>query len=481
MSEFDDKLREMKEVGYVEEVMQSVILVSGLPGVRVGEVLLFESGERGKVSSLREHRLEVLVFSRNQVRVGERVARTGKFLTVMVGEGMLGRILDAQGHVIEGGEWGGGKFEYLVDIVPAGIHLRKKISRPLETGVAMLDLVVPLGHGQRELVMGDRKTGKSQVILQTMLTQARLGTVCIYAAIGQRRAEILRVAEFARANKVDGNVIVVAASSQDSPAEIFEVPYTAMTIGEYFRDQGRNVLLVLDDMSTHAKFYREVSLLSRKFPGRDSYPGDIFNIHARLLERAGNFLIGNKEVSISVLPVVETIQGDITGYIQTNLMSMTDGHIYFDVELYKRGRRPAISPFLSVTRVGHQTQTKVRQEIGREIISLLSEYEKTQSFLRFGAELGESSRQILSMGEKILTFFEQPYLSVIPMDLQVVLVGWVWTGVWNGKNLDKILTWYNANADKRMELSKMVGECQNFAQLIGKSRDKAEMLAGVGL
>ncbi len=305
--------------------------------------------------------------------------------------------------------------------------------------------MVPLGKGQRELIIGDRKTGKSYFLMQAILSQAAAGVVCIYAAVGKKRAEIMRTVDFFLERKVMDRVVVVAASSQDGPGEIFLCPYTAMAIAEYFRDLGRDVLVVLDDMSTHAKFYRQLSLISRKFPGRDSYPGDVFHIHSKLLERSGNFVTDSGKVSsITCLPAVETVQGDITGYIPTNLMSMTDGHIYVDNELFFKGRRPAINPFVSVTRVGYQTQSKLRRDASRVLYELLNNYEKTQSFLRFGAELGENSRQILALGEKVLLFFDQPYYLVVPENMQIILLAGLMSGVWDGagtqKWVDKYLT-----------------------------------------
>jgi F-type H+-transporting ATPase subunit alpha len=249
-----------------------------------------------------------------------------------------------------------------------------------------------------------------------------------------------------------------------------------MAIAEYFRDKGRDTLVIFDDLTMHAMFYRELSLISRKFPGRDSYPGDIFHIHSKLLERGGNFDIGGKEISITCLPVAETASGDVTGYIQTNLMSMTDGHIYYDGELFFRGRRPAINPFVSVTRVGHQTQSPLAREAGRILMDLLSGYERAQSFLRFGAELGESSRQILTMGDRVLAFFDQPAGSTVPYELQMVLLSLLISGVWSGKNLEKVITEYQNNNELADKIKRMVEESRNMNNLIEKGREAGELL-----
>ena len=478
---FEEFLRESGEVGVVELVTSAVVIAAGLPGARLSEMVLFESGEKGQVSGLSQLGVEILVFSRLQIRVGTRVARTDNFLTVAMGEGLLGKTINALG---EGGEEG---MRYRVDVVPMGITSRRRISRPLETRVLIIDLMIPLGRGQKELVMGDRKTGKSQVVLQAMLNQARLGSICVYAAVGKRRQEIKRVEEFVAEKKISAQTAIVAASSEDSAGEVYISPYTAMTIAEYFRDTGRDVLLVVDDLLTHAKYYRELSLLSRKFPGRESYPGDVFHVHSRLLERGGNFVVnlpasaegsgGAKEAAITVLPIVDTIAGDITGDIPPHLMPMTDGHIYFDAELFFKGRRPAIDPFVSVTRVGYQTLTSLQREIARELSTLLLAYEKTQSFLRFGTELGENSRRVLALGGKVLAFFDQPIMSVVPAKLQTALLGWLWSGMWDGKDLARMLEWYETDPDRAAQVDKIVTEAKDLSSLSAKCRERQDLFA----
>ncbi|MCL5970228.1 MAG: F0F1 ATP synthase subunit alpha, partial [Patescibacteria group bacterium] len=256
------------------------------------------------------------------------------------------------------------------------------------------------------------------------------------------------------------NIIIVASSPEDPSSIIHLTPYTAMTIAEYFRDLGRDTLIVLDDLSTHAKFYREISLIAKRFPGRNSYPGDIFHTHSKLLERAGNFVHEKGEVSITCLPVVETTQGDLSGYIQTNIMSMTDGHIFFDSDLFSKGRRPAINPFLSVTRVGHQAQSQLRREINRELISFLTLFEKVQNYVHFGAELSESIKTTLSTGEQIMNLFDQPLYRTNPPNFQVFLFCTLWTGFWSQKSLsemrqdiEKLTTAFDASKELQKEIN----------------------------
>ncbi|TSC86753.1 MAG: F-type H+-transporting ATPase subunit alpha [Microgenomates group bacterium Gr01-1014_16] len=474
MNRFEQSLKKTKEVGYVQEVVLSIARVEGLPGVRLGEVVVGESGGEGQVASIGKETVEVLWFSRGGLRVGMKMARTGEALTVAVDEMVLGQSLDGLGRWMTGDE-SRARFRYKVDVVPPGLRSRARVARSLMSGVSLVDLLVPIGRGQRELIMGDRKTGKSQIVWQTILTQAKEGTICVYAAIGLKKLEIKKLEEKAESEGVKDRMVVVAAASQQAPGEIFMTPYTAMTVAEYFRDCGRDVLLILDDMSTHARFYRELSLLARKFPGRDSYPGDIFHVHSKLLERAGNFKVGNREASITALPIIETVQGDMTGYIQTNLMSMTDGHIYFDADAFFTGRRPAIDPFVSVTRVGYQTRNALHRSVNRELMAVLSAYEKTQGYLRFGVELGEASRQILVLGEKVWQFFDQPHISSIDGDLQLVMVAMIWAGLWNGRGVGRYVEWWQKTPGAK-ELVTEAARSETFSALVAKVREKSDLM-----
>ncbi len=448
-------------MGFVEELMLTVARVSGLPGAHLREQVLFESGQRGEIISLHANMAEVMVFSRESLRVGTRVARVGHPFSVLVGKQMLGRIIDPLGEPHEGEkDWSEKDMQWQpVDVRPGGIATRKRISRGFETGVILVDLLIPLGHGQRELVLGDRKTGKSQLLWREVKTQVKQGNICIYAAVGKKKMEILQTWNFLKESGIAVSTVMVASGSNDSSGEIFLTPYTAVTLAEYFRDLGRDVLLVIDDMTTHAKYYRELALLSRKFPGRDSYPGDIFHIHSKLLERAGNFTTG----SITCLPLAETQMGDITGYIQTNLMSMTDGHIYFDSGLFFAGRRPAIDPFLSVTRVGRQTQSPLQKDISHRLLTMLSDYEKTARFVKFGTELGENSRAVLDMGEKIWRFFDQPLKEVVPRPLAMVMFTMLISGNFDPKNMQKAIESYD-----EAKITALLDGCDTVDQLIDR-------------
>lgn len=485
---FNEYLEKYGEVGIVELVSYPIVQVKGLPTVRPEEVLLFESGEIGQVTSVGTDYVGVLTFSEKPVRLGVRAARTNRPLEVPVGESLLGKSIDPLGRSLYKSKPAGVFSEYRpLEILPMGISGRQKITRPLETGVTVVDMMVPLGKGQRELIIGDRKTGKTIFLLQTILNQTQRGTICIYAAIGKKKTDILRVEDFFEKYGIRDKTLIVGSSSTDSAGVIHLTPYSAMSLAEYFKDQGKDVLIILDDLSTHAKFYREISLLSRNFPGRNSYPGDIFYTHARLVERAGNFKTESGEVSITCLPVAETVEGDISGYIQTNLMSMTDGHIYFDKDLFAEGRRPAVNFFLSVTRVGRQTQTLVRSGLNRELNSFLSLHGKTQSFVHFGAELSEGVKTTLAMGDRILDFFNQSTDRILDMYLQIMLFCLIWVGTWNKVSVEQtrvevnhVMAAYEENESIRQLFVEYVDSATDFNALLGRiSAESGQILDAI--
>lgn len=478
MKDYSYYLNLTAEIGSVEQIVHSLVYVSGLPGVHPKEIVVFESGAIGQVMSLTKDSAQVLLLSREQVRVGASLTRTNEYLQISIDNEILGKTVDPLGNTHMQKRTSRKGQLLPLEVKPLPILERKPVERLLETGVGLVDLVVPLGKGQRELVIGDRKTGKTDFILQTMLTQAALGTICVYALIGQKQSDILQLDEFLQEKGIRNNTVLVAAGSSEPSGLIFLAPYTAMTISEYFRDQGLDVLLILDDMTTHARTYREISLLARRFPGRSSYPGDIFYAHARLIERAGNFIKG----SITCLPVAESILGDLSGYIQTNLMSMTDGHIFFDIELYNQGKRPSLNPFLSVTRVGHQTQTPLQRDISNTISSFLVGYERMKQFMHFGSEAGESTRNTLALGERIDVFFNQGSDAIIPLPINMLLFGSLWAGMWNDiktydlkKRLEPIIQLYLSNADFRKKVISLIQSSHRFSDLVNTLKRDGEV------
>lgn len=440
MYDFQHYLDSIEEFGIVEEINYPIVVVSGLPGVKPHEMILFETGERGEVFTLAEKRITVLLFSDKPVQAGTRAVRMNAALAIPVGDSLLGQSINPLGEVLHGGILPETEELRPIDTLPPGVDKRARIKRQFTTGTVIVDMMVPLGKGQKELVIGDRKTGKSAFLLTTLTHQLHDHSIGIYAAVGKKKNDLKQLSDYFHKTGVADKVVLVASSPDDSPGLIFETPYTAMTIAEYFRDQGRDVVIILDDLSTHAKFYREISLLAGTFPGRDSYPGDIFYTHARLLERAGNFRHTKGEVSITCLPVVETVEGDFTSYIATNVMGITDGHIFFDSNLFYNGRRPAVNTALSVTRVGKQTQEKAQRDITRELTSFFSLYEKMQNLSHFGSELTDNVKNILATGDKLYRFFNQHYSVIVPLDVQLILFCLIWLSVidTNQDSLDSI-------------------------------------------
>ncbi|MFH0898108.1 MAG: F0F1 ATP synthase subunit alpha, partial [bacterium] len=337
--DFTQLLKKTHEYGVVYQVNHPIVFIEGLPNVRTHEVIMFENGQKGEVFTINRGKIEARVFSHEPIKVGSKATRTDQLLSIPVGKELLGQTINPLGDPLdENISFTKPSESRDVDSKSIGISGRQKITIPMTTGISLIDLLIPLGRGQRELIIGDRKTGKTAVLMTMIKNQVNEGVVAIYAAIAKRKSDIKKLQEFFVHEKIMDKVIIVATGSNDSQSLIYQTPYAAMSIAEYFRDQGINTLLILDDLSTHAKFYRELSLLARRFPGRDSYPGDIFYTHSKLLERAGNFKhpkVG--EVSISCLPVIEIVEGDFTGYVSTNVMGITDGHIYLDSNIYYQG------------------------------------------------------------------------------------------------------------------------------------------------
>jgi F-type H+/Na+-transporting ATPase subunit alpha len=477
---YHECLETTHEVGFVREVFHPVVLVEGLPGARMLEVVFFESGPMGIVTAVTESRVEILILSSSSVLLESSVSRSNRFLGIKIGPAILGSSLDSLGRPL-GSEIISleDSIFSLVDVAPSGISERDKVSEPLETGVSVVDLMVPLGKGQRELVLGDRKTGKTEFIFQTMLNQVKDNSVVVYAAIGKKKTSIKSSMEFIKKYGLENNSVVVATGASDPLGLLYLNPFTAMTIAEYFRNQGKDVLLVLDDLTTHAKFYREMSLIARKFPGREAYPGDIFHMHARLLERAGNFPKG----SITCLPVVETVEGDVSGYIQTNLMSITDGHLFFDTELFKKGRHPAVNTFLSVTRVGRQTQSKLRWGANRELTSFFTLLDKTENFIHFGSEINEGIKATVEMGEVLVSFLNQPLKETTPLKIQILFYGLIWVRGFKSTSVEDVRKYlaqsshrYKTDAVFRSKIDELVVETDEFNAFLGKISTKVDSL-----
>jgi F-type H+-transporting ATPase subunit alpha len=440
--EFKKYLEQIGEFGVVKEVRHPIVIISGLPQAKPHEVVLFESGQQGEVFLIDRDVTQILVYSNEIVRSGTRVVRTEKYLSVPVGEELFGSIIDPLGNPISRKDtYKRPAKEMEVDREVHKLASRSRITEPLLTGVTLVDMMIPLGKGQRELVIGDRKTGKSSFLISTIVTQVKQGTIAIYAGVARKKNDLKIMQQYFEREGIMDKMIMVCTGSHDAPSLIYMTPYSAMTIAEYFRDQGKDVLIVVDDLSSHARFYREISLLAKRFPGRESYPGDIFFIHSKLVERAGCYILDpatNQKASITCLPVIEIVESDLAGYVSTNVMGMTDGHIFFDSNAYNEGKRPAINIPLSVTRVGKQTQTKLKRDIGGKLSAFLASYAKMESYSHFGAELSDSVKTQLNRGKNIFYFFDQSYTLSTPVTIQLILFALIWSDYLNGKTKDEI-------------------------------------------
>ncbi len=440
-TQFNEFLEKTGEYGVVRQVSHPIVFIEGLPNVKTHEVIMFEGGQKGEVFTINRGKIEARTFSHEPIKVGTKVTRTDQLLSVPVGEELLGHTISPLGEPLDPTiQFTLPKETRNLDAKPTGISGRQKITKQLVTGVSLIDLLIPLGRGQRELIIGDRKTGKSSLLLTTIKKQTQEGIIAIYAAIAKKKSDIKKLQVFFEEEKIMNRIVIVATSSYDSPSLIYQTPYAAMALAEYFREKGQHTLLILDDLSTHAKFYRELSLLARRFPGRDSYPGDIFFVHSKLLERAGNFKHPTAgEVSITCLPVVEIVEGDLTSYVSTNVMGITDGHIYFDSNMYYKGMRPAVNIPLSVTRVGRQTLDKLNREINKELTAFLSQYDRLQNLSHFGQELTIEVKRSLARGEMLYTFFNQPYQLTIPAIVQIVILSMILQGlIYNKEMMEKV-------------------------------------------
>lgn len=398
----------VKDTGEVVGVKGGLAVIKGFKGGMIGEGMAFEDGKKGMSVLVEEDRTMAVVFDREPVKVGLAVARTDRLLRGSVGKEMLGESWSALGYIKEGKKDRSRDTESRkIEAVAWNLDKREKITKFLQTGIAIVDLIIPLGEGQRELLVGDQKTGKTHFLLKTLINQARLGKICVLALIGKQRAEINRIEEMLKKNKVRDKFLVVEAEADASAGEIFLTPFTAMSMAEHFKEKGLDTVIGFDDLTTHAQYFREISLLAGRLPGRESYPGDVFYTQARFLERAGNFRVNGKPVSITALAIAKTLAQDLSSYIPTNLMSITDGHIFFDKSLELKGVRPAINLFLSVTRVGRQTQPEALRNLGKEALSVLKKRSELERYLRFGAEITTQVKTTLGKGDKLMELFNQ--------------------------------------------------------------------------
>ncbi len=411
------------ETGTVLTVGDGIARVSGLLNCMSGELLEFSNGTYGMAQNLEETIVSAVLFGEDVgISEGQTVKRTGRVVSVPVGDKMIGRVVNAIGQPIDGqGPIETTEFRPVESKAP-GIIERQPVKEPLQTGIKAIDSMIPIGRGQRELIIGDRQTGKTTIAIDTILNQKGKDVICIYVAIGQKRSTVTTlVEELKKGGAMDYSIVVAATASEPSPLQ-YIAPYSGCTMGEYFMNQGKHVLIIYDDLSKHAVAYRALSLLIRRPPGREAYPGDVFYLHSRLLERAAKLSNENGGGSLTALPIIETQAGDVSAYIPTNVISITDGQIFLETELFHSGIMPAVNPGISVSRVGGNAQIKAMKKVAGTLKLIYSQYRELQSFAQFGSDLDEDTKARLAQGERIVEVLKQNKGTPVPVEKQVAIL-----------------------------------------------------------
>jgi F-type H+/Na+-transporting ATPase subunit alpha len=426
-----DAEAQVSEIGTVLSVGDGIARIYGLDNVQAGEMVEFDNGTKGMALNLEADNVGVVIFGSDaQIEEGSTVKRTGAIVDVPIGKGLLGRVVDALGNPIDGK----GPIEYTerrrVEVKAPGIIPRKSVHEPVQTGLKALDALVPIGRGQRELIIGDRQTGKTAVALDTFINQKDVNKsgdesqklYCIYVAVGQKRSTVAQIVRALEENgAMEYSIVVAATASEPAPLQ-FLAPYTGCAMGEYFRDNGMHAVIVYDDLSKQAVAYRQMSLLLRRPPGREAYPGDVFYLHSRLLERAAKMNDDHGNGSLTALPVIETQAGDVSAYIPTNVISITDGQIFLETDLFYQGIRPAINVGLSVSRVGSAAQTKAMKKVAGSIKLELAQYREMAAFAQFGSDLDAATQRLLARGARLTELLKQPQFNPMPVEEQVVSI-----------------------------------------------------------
>ena len=448
---------EMAETGTVILVGDGIAKVYGLRNCMASELLEFEDGSFGLAQNLEEETVSVAIMSEtDKIKEGSKVSRTGRVLSVPVGEELLGRVVNALGEPIDGKGPVKCKATHPIESEAPGIIQRKSVCVPLQTGIKAIDSMIPIGRGQRELIIGDRQTGKSEIAVDTIINQKGKDVICIYVAIGQKNTSVVQLAQnLQRAGAMEYTIIVSASASESAPVQ-YIAPYSGCAMAEYFREKGRDVLIVYDDLSKHAVAYRALSLLIRRPPGREAYPGDVFYLHSRLLERSACVADEYGGGSITALPLIETQAGDVSAYIPTNVISITDGQIFLETELFHSGIMPAINPGISVSRVGGSAQLKGMKKVSGELKLLYSQYLELKSFAQFGSDLDADTKKRLALGERIVEVLKQDRNHPLRAGCQIVIIYAVIHGFLDSVEVSKVKTYeeelYSKLEAERQEL-----------------------------
>ena len=430
---------ESSETGVVILVGDGIARVSGLDACMAGELVEFPNGSYGMAQNLEEDTVSVVVLGTdNGIKEGDTVKRTGKVVSVPVGDKLIGRVVNALGEPIDGKGVLDAEDFRPIEMPAPGIIDRKHVSRPLQTGIKAIDSMIPIGRGQRELIIGDRQTGKTTIATDTILNQKGKNVICIYVAIGQKRSTVAQVVEsLTLGGAMDYTIVVSATASELAPMQ-FIAPYAGCAMGEHFMHQGKDVLVIYDDLSKHAVAYRAISLLIRRPPGREAYPGDVFYLHSRLLERAAQMSDAKGGGSLTALPIIETQAGDVSAYIPTNVISITDGQIFLETELFNAGIMPAVNPGISVSRVGGDAQIKAMKKVAGSLKLLYSQYRELQSFAQFGSDLDADTKARLALGERIVAVLKQRNNAPVEVAHQVCIIYAVVNGYLKDVPVEKI-------------------------------------------
>ncbi len=433
---------ESVEVGYVEEVGDGIARISGLENVRYNELVQFENGVAGIAFNLEKDNVGVIIMGAyDDIQEGDTVSALGRIASVPVGMGLVGRVVDALGQPIDGR--GPVQFDeyYNIERIAPGVMERRSVDRPVQTGILAIDTMIPIGRGQRELIIGDRQTGKTALALDTIVNQQGEDMYCIYVAIGKRRGEVARIREtLEREGAMDYTTLVVASAS-DAAALQYLSPYSGCAIGEWFMENGMDALVIYDDLSKHANAYRQVSLLMRRPPGREAFPGDVFYLHSRLLERAAQLSDERGGGSLTALPVIETLLGDVSAFIPTNVISITDGQIYLESELFNAGLRPALNTGISVSRVGSAAQTRAMKDVAGGLKLQMAQFRDLAAFAQFGSNLDKATQQQLDRGLRLTELFKQVQYQTLSLEDQVALTYAGASGLTDEVPVERMLGW----------------------------------------
>ena len=435
---YENKI-EMSQTGVVIAVGDGIARASGLDQCVAGELLELSNGSYGMAQNLEEDTVSIVILGTDSgIKEGDTVKRTGRVVSVPVGQGLIGRVVNALGQPVDGKGPIAAEDQRPIECPAPGILQRQHVSRPLQTGIKAIDSMIPIGRGQRELIIGDRQTGKTTIATDTILNQKGKDVICIYVAIGQKRSTVAQIVEDLQKGGAMDYTIVVSATASELAPMLYIAPYTGCTMGEHFMYQGKDVLVIYDDLSKHAVAYRAISLLIRRPPGREAYPGDVFYLHSRLLERAAQLSDELGGGSLTALPIIETQAGDVSAYIPTNVISITDGQIFLETELFNSGIMPAVNPGISVSRVGGDAQIKAMKKVAGSLKLLYSQYRELQSFAQFGSDLDADTKARLALGERIVAVLKQKNEAPVDVAHQVCVIYAVTKGYLNSLEPDEV-------------------------------------------